>query len=220
MSRQQVEQDPLVVQFDFLHAVSLLLCLNTHTHTHTLLNTVSILYLSRVSKSAGKITSVRYFYIRNRIKSKMSLCQHQWSFHALVSLFLSLFQLELRLSNCLHIVTQMCYLLYKWLLKDDCMIQSLKSKPENTGLMKAGLKHLVLQINNDSSFFRKLFSVNRLNRHHHVILSSQHCVWTHGHIKVILYTDDFWISCDTEDWRNDAENSALITEINYISIFT
>ncbi len=23
-------------------------------------------------------------------------------------------------------------------------------------------------------------------------------------------------SCDTEDWRNDAENSALITEINYI----
>ncbi len=23
-------------------------------------------------------------------------------------------------------------------------------------------------------------------------------------------------SCDTEDWSNDAENSALITEINYI----
>ncbi len=23
-------------------------------------------------------------------------------------------------------------------------------------------------------------------------------------------------SCDTEDWRNDAENSALITGINYI----
>ncbi len=23
-------------------------------------------------------------------------------------------------------------------------------------------------------------------------------------------------SCDTEDWRNDAENSDLITEINYI----
>ncbi len=22
-------------------------------------------------------------------------------------------------------------------------------------------------------------------------------------------------SCDTEDWSNDAENSALITEINY-----
>ncbi len=26
-------------------------------------------------------------------------------------------------------------------------------------------------------------------------------------------------SCDTEDWRNDAENSALITEINYISTY-
>ncbi len=23
-------------------------------------------------------------------------------------------------------------------------------------------------------------------------------------------------SCDTEDWSNDAENTALITEINYI----
>ncbi len=23
-------------------------------------------------------------------------------------------------------------------------------------------------------------------------------------------------SCDTEDWSNDAENSSLITEINYI----
>ncbi len=23
-------------------------------------------------------------------------------------------------------------------------------------------------------------------------------------------------SCDTEDWSNDAENSAFITEINYI----
>ncbi len=25
-------------------------------------------------------------------------------------------------------------------------------------------------------------------------------------------------SCDTEDWSNDAENTALITEINYIYI--
>ncbi len=30
------------------------------------------------------------------------------------------------------------------------------------------------------------------------------------------YQNDFWRSCDTEDWRNDAENSDLITEINYI----
>ncbi len=26
-------------------------------------------------------------------------------------------------------------------------------------------------------------------------------------------------SCDTEDWSNDAENTALITEINYILQF-
>ncbi len=35
------------------------------------------------------------------------------------------------------------------------------------------------------------------------------------------YQNDFWRSCDTEDWSNDAENSALITEINikkYIKI--
>ncbi len=25
---------------------------------------------------------------------------------------------------------------------------------------------------------------------------------------------DFWRSCDTEDWSNDAENTALSTEIN------
>ncbi len=25
------------------------------------------------------------------------------------------------------------------------------------------------------------------------------------------YQNDFWRSCDTEDWSNDAENSALIT---------
>ncbi len=30
------------------------------------------------------------------------------------------------------------------------------------------------------------------------------------------YYYDFWRSCDTEDWSNDAENSALITEINDI----
>ncbi len=29
------------------------------------------------------------------------------------------------------------------------------------------------------------------------------------------YYNDFWRSCDTEDWRNDAENTDLITEINY-----
>ncbi len=32
----------------------------------------------------------------------------------------------------------------------------------------------------------------------------------------LLYYYDFWRSCDTEDWRNDAGNTALITEINYI----
>ncbi len=31
-----------------------------------------------------------------------------------------------------------------------------------------------------------------------------------------VYYYDFWRSCDTEDWSNDAENTALITEIHYI----
>ncbi len=30
------------------------------------------------------------------------------------------------------------------------------------------------------------------------------------------YYYDFWRSRDTEDWSNDAENTALIAEINYI----
>ncbi len=30
-----------------------------------------------------------------------------------------------------------------------------------------------------------------------------------------VYYYDFWRSCDTEDWSNDAENTALIAEINY-----
>ncbi len=30
------------------------------------------------------------------------------------------------------------------------------------------------------------------------------------------YNNDFWRSCDTEDWSNDAENTALITAINDI----
>ncbi len=33
---------------------------------------------------------------------------------------------------------------------------------------------------------------------------------------ISVYYYDFWRSCDTEDWSNDAENTALITEINYI----
>ncbi len=31
-----------------------------------------------------------------------------------------------------------------------------------------------------------------------------------------VYYYDFWRSCDTEDCSNAAENTALITEINYI----
>ncbi len=34
-------------------------------------------------------------------------------------------------------------------------------------------------------------------------------------IRNVSYYYDFWRSCDTEDWSNDAENTALITEINY-----
>ncbi len=35
--------------------------------------------------------------------------------------------------------------------------------------------------------------------------------WANQHIRMISEG-----SCDTEDWSNDAENSALITGINYI----
>ncbi len=32
-----------------------------------------------------------------------------------------------------------------------------------------------------------------------------------------VYYYDFWRSCDTEDWSNEAENAALIKRINYFS---
>ncbi len=32
----------------------------------------------------------------------------------------------------------------------------------------------------------------------------------------ISILNDFWRSCDTEDWSDDAENSSYITGINYI----
>ncbi len=64
-------------------------------------------------------------------------------------------------------------------------------------------------------FFRTFYSANNPEK----ILSSKN--W---HLKIINVS---WAanpniimiserSCDTEDWSNDAENTALITEINYI----
>jgi len=38
--------------------------------------------------------------------------------------------------------------------------------------------------------------------------------WAANHIRIISKG-----SCDTEDWHNDAENLALITEINYSLLF-
>ncbi len=35
-----------------------------------------------------------------------------------------------------------------------------------------------------------------------------------------VYYYDFWRSCDSEDWSNDAEYSALITGINYVLKYT
>ncbi len=48
-------------------------------------------------------------------------------------------------------------------------------------------------------------------------LHFQHHTYYHNIvIRISAYFHDFWRSRDTEDWSNDAENSALITEINYI----
>ncbi len=41
---------------------------------------------------------------------------------------------------------------------------------------------------------------------------NQKCFWSSKSV----YYYDFWRSCDTEDWSNDAENTDLITEIYYI----
>ncbi len=41
--------------------------------------------------------------------------------------------------------------------------------------------------------------------------NNQKCFFDHKSV----YYYDFWRSCDAEDWSNDAENTALITETNY-----
>ncbi len=56
---------------------------------------------------------------------------------------------------------------------------------------------------NKSLFLSSTFFFN-IDNNHKCFLSSKSA-----------YYYDFWRSCDTEDWSNDAENTALITEINY-----
>ncbi len=53
--------------------------------------------------------------------------------------------------------------------------------------------------------FTKIWTVFNIDNNQKCFLSSKSA-----------YYYDFWRSCDTEDWSNDAENTALITEINYI----
>ncbi len=70
-----------------------------------------------------------------------------------------------------------------------------------------------------------LFQINGFERSiHQRILKKESVstkIWSSSTIfdidnKKSAYYNDFWRSCDTEDWSNDAENTALITEINYM----
>ncbi len=57
--------------------------------------------------------------------------------------------------------------------------------------------------------------VNRFHRNieqHNCFQHNQKCFLS----SKSAYYYDFWRSCDTEDWSNDAENTDLITAINYI----
>ncbi len=54
---------------------------------------------------------------------------------------------------------------------------------------------------------------NRLHEHEAAQLFSTLIIIRN--VSWAAYYYDFWRSCDTEDWSNDAENTALITEINY-----
>ncbi len=52
-------------------------------------------------------------------------------------------------------------------------------------------------------------------RHHNIDNNQKYSLSSNQHIRMISEG-----SCDTEDWSNDAENSALITAINYILLYT
>ncbi len=70
-------------------------------------------------------------------------------------------------------------------------------------LIKSDRKNVLYIVTNISISISILFQIKDNNQKS--FLSS----------KSVYYTD-FWRSCDTEDWSNDAENTALISEINYI----
>ncbi len=85
-------------------------------------------------------------------------------------------------------------------------------------------------INSDSRHLYKYFISNKCylfipkNSMYHVF----HKIWTifntDNNEKYFLssksaYYNDFWRSCDTDDCSNDAENTTLITEINYILLY-
>ncbi len=61
--------------------------------------------------------------------------------------------------------------------------------------------------------FLTLYSLKNQRRNYHMFQKNNMKHNTHNKS---AYYYDFWRSCDTEDCSNDAENTALITEINYI----
>ncbi len=68
--------------------------------------------------------------------------------------------------------------------------------------------HLWIMENKMHHGFHKKYFVFNIDNNQKCFLSSKSA-----------YYYDFWRSCDTEDCSNDAENTALITEINYSLIY-
>ncbi len=78
----------------------------------------------------------------------------------------------------------------------------------------------MLNSNSNKSCYFKL-SIKRIHSFHKIIISST-TVSNIDNNKNVSWAANQYIrmisegSCDTEDWSNDATNSALVTAINYI----
>ncbi len=70
-------------------------------------------------------------------------------------------------------------------------------------------------------FFWTFYSSRILNKCIMVSTKIWSCFNTDNNVSwaVNQHMNDFWRSCDTEDWRNDAENTLKYITINYILLY-
>ncbi len=103
--------------------------------------------------------------------------------------------------NGVHLTRKYCFSLQNFMLNSMCYFQILFFLVKFTGYFWVKIV--------STPFFSSVYEAAQLFSTLIIIRNVSRAA--NRHIRMISEG-----SCDTEDWSNDAENSALITEINYI----